>query len=238
MAHLLHDTYKDERKLEQYKKKALEDEEAIRKACEVLRYYRFKVATVEDVKSLNQHYIDTKVEESKQTYLKNMEGLFLSQESIDKTLAMMEEARVRGGEAADKVASILAEYEGVSFKMDSKGRIWFDRKQMEKHVTEKATCRVPAVLKGYYTKLGNVIDSLNELRQFEKDNNLLEFSTVGPYQNTPNIQAYFYDEKEDKFVFPVKEFIWLWQNNLIGPGENVEDLRKEFQKKWGGLSKT
>lgn len=237
MAHLLHDTFKDDKKLEELRKKSVEDVESIRKSCEVLRSYRFKVRTVEDVKSLSREEINKKVAESKQGYLDKMDGIFINQAQIDSTLAMMEEARKRGGDAAEKVATILSEYEGVPYRMDSKGRLWFDQKELEAFLNAKATYKVPAFLKEYYTKLGDVIDDLNELRKFEKDNGLSEFSAVGPYQNTPTIQGFFYDSEKDVFAYPAKAFLWLWQNGFIGESPDIEAARKAFREKWGNYNK-
>ena len=60
--------------------------------------------------------------------------------------------------------------DGIKVKVDSKGRPWFDEKDVKAIVDKAATYTFPDVHREGYQYVQKVIEALNELRRFEKAN--------------------------------------------------------------------
>lgn len=196
MSHKLRDTWVNGSKLKKEQAHAETDINALRAAVDELRENRYPVKTASDVLDINAETVRAFIEEGKADYLSRIDDKFFPQELLDAALNSFDKALNACVEAANTIYGILGHYSGVSLKMDSKGRVWFAEKELQAFIQEKCTERFTPEEKQYYELLGNVVDSLNALLDFEKQQGWVKFSLKEPWQNTPYIQDAFRGDKE------------------------------------------
>lgn len=224
MSHKLRDKWLDDDKLRKSQWKAEEDRDKIRAAIDKLRSNGYPVLTVEDVENISVDGCKKKIEEGRAAYMERVKGMFFPQSLIDSTMAQFDAAEAECVKAAPTVSNILAEYPGVGHKMDSSGRFWFDAKTLAEYLEKEATLPFDEIDKRCYELLGDIVDKLNELHQFEVDNDLVEFSIQSPWQDTPSLQDTFkepgngndrYDTTKTKFVITPAKYTKLKNWHMV-----------------------
>lgn len=224
MAHKLRDKWLDEEKLRKLQWKAEDDRDKIRAAVDALRKNGYPVVTVEDIEGISADGCRKKIEEGRAAYLERTKGLFFPQSIIDDAMRQFDAAETECVKAAPTVSSILAEYPTVSYKMDSSGRFWWDAKTLGEYLEKEATLPFDETDKRIYELLGNTVDALNALHQFEIDNDLVEFSIQSPWENTPSLQDTFresgkgddrFDTTKTKFVLTPAKFAHLKNWHMV-----------------------
>lgn len=230
MSHKLRDTWVDESKLKKEQAQAETDINAIRAAVYVLRKNRYPVKTSSDVQTINAETVKAFIEEGKADYLMRIDDKFFPQELLDTALSSFDKALKACVDAANTIYGILGHYSGVSLKMDSKGRVWFNEKELQAFIQEKCTERFTPEDKQYYELVGNVVDALNALLDFEKKQGWVKFSLKEPWQNTPYIQDAFRADKEG-YSISKETFLDLKTWGMICQQDaTVEAERKKAQQ--------
>ena len=77
------------------------------------------------------------------------------------------------------IETILKRRQGFPLKQDSKGNFWFDEKTVKAWATEQATRHFSEDEQQYYTLLGEVVEVLNKVAEFERDHGMRQFIIHG-----------------------------------------------------------
>lgn len=170
--HMLKDKYVDEGLVKRLSDEAKTDIEILRKAVERLRWAEIPVGTDEELRKVSDSDVDVRIDKAISDYQAEAKRMLLADDLLAEALRRYEQCR---NELKGHVATIhrlLKKYEGVHVKFDSKSNAWWNEKELQECMATKSTHVYSDVDKALYTKLGAVVDSLNDLLQYEKDHQL------------------------------------------------------------------
>lgn len=173
--HMLKDKYVDEALVKSKTEQSQIDIERLRRAVSRLKWANIPVGSDEELRKVSDSDVDDRINKAIADYRAEASRLMLSGELLEKALQNYAQCR---GELKGHVATIhklLEEYEGVHIKFSKDGRAFFNEAELKAYATNKATRTYGEVDKALYTKVGAVADALNDLLQFEKDNQLTHF---------------------------------------------------------------
>lgn len=127
---------------------------------------------VEELETVNAEWLDGQIEHSKKN-IKSMLGVgsFIPSGISKQFNDNYEDIRHRAITHVDDIASVM-EYlkeQGVKVKIDSKGRPWFDEKDVKEKVNTYATYTFSDAHREAFQYLLAISDALNAWRKFEKD---------------------------------------------------------------------
>lgn len=233
--HLLNDKFVDTERAELLKKKAQLDIEKVRKAVARLKWAELPVGSDQELRELSHEKVDARIENAISEWKAQAAKMLLDPKSVDTALERYEETRQELTKHVDTLNSIMSEYKGVSFKIDSKGRPWFNEKELDNFIKESSTYFFTEVDKKYYNALGHMIDGFNELLTIEKDNSLLSFlrrDVQNPYSGGI---VNLYDRSKECFRLDRTLFVRMKHLGLImGHAPTAEDM-KNFREKYSRL---
>ena len=84
------------------------------------------------------------------------------------------------------IEAIMKQRNAFPVKIDSKGKFWFDEKTVKAWATEQATRHFTEDEQRYYTLLGEVVEVLNKVAEFERAKRMKPFAIHG--------QSYWYQD--------------------------------------------
>lgn len=119
----------------------------------------------------------------------------------------------------DTVEQVLVKRKDFPIKRDSKGCFWFDDKTVKAWATEQATRHFTEAQQGYYTRLGQLCELLNDVADFERQNGMKPFVLHGRQVVTPDgvyhrgLDRYF--SKCDEYGHPVGDTMEITPDRYI-----------------------
>lgn len=182
--HMLKDKYVDEGLVKRLSDEAKTDIEILRKAVERLRWAEIPVGTDEELRKVSDSDVDARIDKAISDYQAEAKRMLLADDLLAEALRRYEQCR---NELKGHVATIhrlLKKYEGVHVKFDSKSNAWWNEKELQECMATKSTHFYSDVDKGLYQRLGVVVDALNDLIRYEKQQQLvhvLEKEVSDPY---------------------------------------------------------
>lgn len=165
MAHCLRDTYTDENKVSKFLNDASYDRVTLNELVNQMRSSRYPLTSVEALKAVSPTTVNNFVKSHKEKYIQQAEALFIPDEAITERLKQMDKVCEELSDLARKINDLLAKYEGVALKIDSKGAFWWDEKQLKALAQKQATTAFNELDKQYYQLLGACVDALEALQR-------------------------------------------------------------------------
>lgn len=231
MAHLLNDKWTDEKLLKALREKSESDLEKLRKAVARLIWAELPARTYDDLKAINDAAVDNRIDGAISDYRKQAKTLMLSDELLTEALRRYEETRQELKGHVATVQSIIKSYPDVLIRIDKSNRAWFDDKQLDKCLTDKATFTYCEQDKAYYQKLGVLVDALNDLREFEDKEHITPFTEADTKNLYTGGIVNLFDRKTERYQLTRHGFATMKKIGLILvkiPDEN--EVREKWEK--------
>lgn len=233
MAHLLNDKWLDEALLGALRKKADADLAKLRNAVARLAWAEIPVKTYDELKAVSASMVDERIDEAVSGYRLQAKSLMLSDALLDEALDRYEDTRRELKDHVATVHAFIEHYPEVTIKVDRNNKAWLDSKALDKYLTDKATSTYSKLDKSYYTKLGTLVDALNDLCEFEEANNITPFATKDCQNPYTGGVVNLYDEKTGRYKLTRSLFCDMRRAELIlahvPTADEVQELRRRLK---------
>lgn len=226
--HMLNDKWTDPNKVALMQRQSDVDLGKLRESVDRLRWASVDVSSPEAIHKVSDSDIDNRIEEIKRDYSKQATTLILGADKVAEAMTRYDELAGELKSHVSTIHRILGRYDGVSIKVDSKGKVWFDEKQLKSFIEAKCTTLYNDIHKKYYSLLGQVVDALESLREFETGNQLHPLSDC-IINDIRNPMSNLYDYKQEKFMLNRSIFSDMLRNGYVMQHELSEQERREIE---------
>lgn len=185
----LRESYLDEAKRDALIKEVERDRKRLNDSVAALRRLGFVVDDADQLQAINRQWLREFLTSEYQRFI----GAGFTPEAL--RTQTLEQYNQVGAEAEPHVITIEQVFQARQFplKIDSKGRFWFDEKTVKAWATEQATLHFTEEQRNYYLLIGQLLDKLNEITEFEQTHCRKRFATCGRTSVAPDGHVYHVD---------------------------------------------
>lgn len=231
--HMLNDKWLDVKMQQAMTEQSERDLKKLRAAVKRLAWASVPVSTYEDIQNVSDEQVDNRIDQAVSDWKQQAVKLMLDDDSMTLALKRYEDTRSELHGHVKTIKDMLEKYPNVPIKVDKNNVAYFDSKQLEAFIKDKATIVYTTDDKAYYQKLGALVDALNDLRTFERDNHLTPFST----KDTQNIYSggivNLYDAENDEYHLTRNLFAEMVHIGLVMGHIPTASEAKEMRQKYG-----
>lgn len=221
MAHLLKNTYKDEKLEQLLVKKADSDIVKLRKAVDRLRWASIPAGTDGELRQLSDELVNHRMDDVETDYREQAQRMMMAGDTVAEAMRRYSDVRDELLQCVKTVRNILTTYGTVHFKFSSDGRAFFSEQELRGYISQKSLRKYDETDKQLYSMLGDLADALDKLHTYEHVHRLIAFTDrlIGSvYEPLSNL----YDFDRQHFQMNPTLYNQMLDAGLVGEAEISE----------------